>query len=554
MRTWKSSGIGLLLAAAFAAAPAGQCQTDAVDSLLQARRHNGLAGSPHQVLSELAGAQAMDEVSRAAWACLLCHPSPPNDEPPTLWDDFREPANLDLHSPNLCLSCHDGLLATGFTSPCVGRRQVELSQLRPPASPESAGHLFAFADSSAGAPSTIAPRDLPVVDHRVSCTTCHDPHSSQQEFMLRKDPEAGELCLACHRLEGWSFGSHGGSPDQHDEDLRQIACAACHRIHAPDARPALLKGGEAQTCLGCHDGSVDCEDEVASAEDLTSVFEKPYRHPVGFMEGAQEGGGWVGFFAGSGEPYAVECSSCHNPHAAGHPEDPDVFGGLDGSLRGVEGVSPLGMRRPAEREAEICMMCHGFTADGPLVTRNPWGTGRDVAEDFSLANRSFHPVLGTVSGAGSPSLKLEAGGTARGNLPAEAIGLQTLNCSDCHGNDDPLGPQGPHASNIPGLLKAEFDSYGQGGQADPLCMQCHEGGVLFSSQSWRWHSLHADAGFSCAACHDPHGSRTLDGLLNLDRRPWAEAVEGEFLIEKIDLHTGTCTIKCHGYVHKEVRW
>ncbi len=532
--------------------------TSAADSLLRLRSRQGLVGSPHHILAELAGGQRMDPSSRGAWACLLCHPSPPNDEPMTFWDERYTEGSRDLQSPNLCLSCHDGLLAQRFKVPtsCIGGQRQAL-----PALPEKTysaaarSHLFTMPDRHSPDSRFRNSSSLPIAKGEVRCTTCHDPHRAEASYMLRRPLEQGQLCLECHNIPGWAHGSHGQSIDSRDTGLREAACASCHLLHNPQPRQALLRAEESEVCLSCHDGSVDCDGEVASHKDLARVFEKPFRHPVGLWQGALiEEDGVLGFFAGSDQPSVVSCSSCHNPHAAGQPDDPGAFGELSGSLRGVAGVSPLGLSRPALSEAEICLKCHGFTADGPLVTHNPWDIGRDVSEDFSLANASSHPVLGPVSGNGSPSLKSDRGGRARGNLPTQAIGLQTLNCSDCHGNDDPSGPQGPHASNIPGMLRAEWDSNGQAGRSDPLCMMCHEEAVVLSTQSWRRHSLHADAGYSCAACHDPHGSPTMEGLLNLDRRPWIQPVNGEFLVERIDLHSGNCTLSCHGYVHQKAPW
>ena len=77
---------------------------------------------------------------------------------------------------------------------------------------------------------------------------------------------------------------------------------------------------------------------------------------------------------------------------------------------------------------------------------------------------------------------------------------------------------------------------------------------MLQSGSWRWHTLHASAGFSCAACHDPHGSREYPGLLNFADNPWVEKLDGVLDVSAMSLDEGTCTLRCHGHPHDKSPW
>jgi predicted CXXCH cytochrome family protein len=130
-----------------------------------------------------------------------------------------------------------------------------------------------------------------------------------------------------------------------------------------------------------------------------------------------------------------------------------------------------------------------------------------------------------------------------------------MDCSDCHGNNNPAGPKGPHGSEFPGLLKARWNASPLATGApdeNGLCFTCHDPGVL-QSGSWRWHTLHATAGFSCAACHDPHGSREFPGLLNLRGQPLGGGPGRRAgRVEPTSLDQGTCTLRCHGHPHRQI--
>lgn len=88
-----------------------------------------------------------------------------------------------------CISCHDGAVM------------------------DSRKHIWSgFAHPTKDAqipPGMKIPKEMPLVDGKIACRTCHSPHtlagSGQQHrgaVMLRVDARPSELCVACHGAEG----------------------------------------------------------------------------------------------------------------------------------------------------------------------------------------------------------------------------------------------------------------------------------------------------------------------------------------------------------------
>jgi hypothetical protein len=136
---------------------------------------------------------------------------------------------------------------------------------------------------------------------------------------------------------------------------------------------------------------------------------------------------------------------------------------------------------------------------------------------------------------------------ANWNLPwANAVGAQTLYCSDCHGSNTsgttamPDGntnatedgnPWGPHGSTNNFILKGAWNGLmGTGNQLDGICFKCHSytlyatrgGGSsgFGGSKDPNLHSYHADkiGRMRCSWCHVavPHGWKNKGLLVNLN--------------------------------------
>ncbi len=440
---------------------------------------------------------------------------------------------LDPGSRN-CLSCHDGSMARTF--PHRGEQKHPQVNLTAPEAQAPANynmHLFNFPPS--GREISRPDESSPLImtsQNQVGCITCHDPHNNEKGQFLRVSNEKSEICLECHHMQNWDLSTHGNPQNPLHADLEEIACLQCHEIHTLPTNAKLLRADENTLCLSCHDGRVDESTEVASVKNLEEVFEKPFTHPIRINPNVTG----VGYASDTESPWNfgladdryVRCGDCHNPHAVTQESISPV---LDGSLAFVRGVDAVGFNKDqADYEYEVCYKCHGQNQN-----LNPIN---DVARLFSEGNRSFHPVENVGMAMTVPSLKQ---GWSEQSL---------ITCSDCHGNDDKYGPQGPHGSSIPHILKAAYSDFPYGDIAEEeLCLQCHDQRVILGNDGFKFHNLHIQrAGYSCSACHNPHGSMDLPGLLDLDK-PYITAYDGKKEIEELDPRHGTCTFQCHEYKH-----
>jgi len=115
-------------------------------------------------------------------------PFGPADEP----DDGAPDGGCELsradraHTPaRRCASCHDGTVADDAVTP--GRNH--------PVGIDYAAARQRQPDQYSAA----LPPEVPLVDGRIACTTCHDG-ASQARGRIASPRGVASLCLACHRL------------------------------------------------------------------------------------------------------------------------------------------------------------------------------------------------------------------------------------------------------------------------------------------------------------------------------------------------------------------
>ncbi|GMU23479.1 MAG: hypothetical protein AMXMBFR13_35570 [Phycisphaerae bacterium] len=222
----------------------------------------------------------------------------------------------------------------------------------------------------AASPTHTPTGPLPLYDHQgrrsptgfIACSSCHDPHGSAADAMLRlaADQPDEALCAACHtQAHSLPAGLHSDRfLASHFEDVR--FCAPCHVAHEKPGMPptgmwAAPVGSQDQhpamrQCAGCH----------GPAGTATTIT--PTIHPAVPMHNvaAQGEPGWMPLFNDRGEESAggqIACGTCHLPHgpteATGLPEM-DIDEMPAARLRGL---------RPMVRPyiaPNVCSACHGF--------------------------------------------------------------------------------------------------------------------------------------------------------------------------------------------------
>ncbi len=504
-----------------------------------------IAFTPHNFIGESALAGS-DSIVQDYTLCLQCHTPSKRAPVEALWNrqeavkDFdiekiveKQPGAvlpIDLNSRN-CLFCHDGSLAKGFPHhAAVKDPQVSLLAGNKQNKPNYNLHLFDFPEQSM---ETRKPGfESPLVFDEagnISCVTCHDPHNNELGKFLRVSGQNSQICFDCHEMANWELSTHGNPSDPRFSAMNDLACAHCHDIHAVPAEAHLLKADENSLCLSCHDGMKDTDAEVACESDLESVFDKTFIHPIRqnspAIDVTKRLDAWS---SGIADDRSVACSDCHNPHAASdHSHSPF----LTGSQLYVDGVDSRGFPKDiVDYEYETCYKCHGMNQNATL--------GKEVGRLFARTNMSFHPIEAPGNNPYVPSLK------------ADWSEQSMLSCSDCHGNDDPMGVQGPHGSNIPHILKASYADYPFASvEENQLCFQCHEEQRVVQSNGFKFHQLHIqDAGYACSACHDPHGSIEYPGLMDLNAG-FIQPLNGVLKVVQTEPGHGYCTLKCHEKAH-----
>lgn len=312
-------------------------------------------------------------------------------------------------------------------------------------------------------------------------------------------------------------------------------CASCHMGHGKHNTPMLSENREA-ICFKCHGNSRSTDaarkkgdlGEDTKAANLQKEFEKPFRHPVE-RTGIHRYGETLPETDSTKERHC-ECADCHHHHYVTERNP----------IAGIRGTSMNGTKvEDVTLEYELCFNCHLNSANLPADQ-----VGK--MELFDITNRSFHPVEAQGKNSNVPSLI----------PPLTASSL--IKCTDCHNNDDPRGPRGPHGSKYRYILARNYtETDGSEGPSQyELCYSCHRRSSILGNESFQYHSLHiSSVGTSCKTCHDSHGSAQNTHLIDFDNslsvRP---SKSGRLEFMEIGHKAGRCYLNCHGKEHNPAEY
>lgn len=317
--------------------------------------------------------------------------------------------------------------------------------------------------------------------------------------------------------------SHG------DRNKLPKSCQSCHKGHGIPGTP-MLPTDRYSFCFRCHGDSatraiMQQEGIIPSDVFLQNIqreFEKPYRHPIE-VRGIHQRGETLPEPDPS-IPRHAECVDCHHHHYVTE----------ENKHLGIKGTNADGSRTlTVVNEYELCFNCHSYSANLPSDQTNK-------AALFATSNASYHPLIGRGTNDNVPSL-----------LPPLSAN-SVIACTDCHGNDDPFGPKGPHGSNYERLLKKRFSTSDSSGSAHyDLCYSCHDQMSILRNDSFPLHNRHISLGASCRTCHNPHGSIRYTHLIDFSNLNVSPSSTGELNFVDDGDRAGRCYLSCHGVDHND---
>jgi predicted CXXCH cytochrome family protein len=319
-----------------------------------------------------------------------------------------------------------------------------------------------------------------------SCLSCHAAHSSPYAGLIIEPRE--KVCFECHDAEPLltkpvkhapvaegrcleCHDPHGGTlPNNVRAESGSAFCLKCHDAKAPTGRgtpgprfridlskkvvhPALKR----TDCLGCHDGG--------HGSDNLRLLKK---NAANLCYGCHERKDKAKF------PHSAvvigDCAVCHDPHSSDNPK----------------------LLAKATMQ-ETCFLCHQDDVTGRKVIHPPLAKGCDQCHDPHGAPNRFALKFGSGKAVCYKCHKPVDTGKVK------HAALERYGCTACHD---------PHGTGQPALLARKVNdvcgtchpAQQDGRHVTPIVAKGHAvGGNLMDPRR-------EGRAFSCASCHNPHGS------------------------------------------------
>ena len=232
------------------------------------------------------------------------------------------------------------------------------------------------------------------------CEACHGPggkHAEKVRPGQKQAPiisfgskstlnasEQNQICLGCHQ-GGGRLTWHGSEHERGD-----VACAACHTIHAARDR-VLVKPDQPEVCYRCH-------------RQVRAEFLKPSAHPVRLGQ--------------------LGCTDCHNTHGTLGPDllAKPTLNQTCYTCHAEKRGPLLWEHAPVPENCALCHLPHGSIQPALLNKRPP------------LLCQQCHSAMG------HPSIPQTGGNLPGGTPTAFLLSGGCINChSQVHGSNHPSG-------------------------------------------------------------------------------------------------------------------
>ncbi len=323
---------------------------------------------------------------------------------------------------NLCLSCHDGTVAPGQTTPwgtiqmrgSMSSQDIfgrELSTVHPlnfklPLQMPPDQNLISSVVSSG----VTANPAVQMPGGNVQCTSCHNAHvqiiDSSNDFLV-VDNSSSALCLACHvstpsggttmaekrltplapseaqggfsqpgsiqknynRLTGWTLSAHARAGQQAAKaanvgpygTVRKNGCESCHVMHQAQAGGALLS--PAKQALPNVDAStqncLNCHNGGSTiSPPIANIYQELTKRSHPLPSGVHTH--TMNESTLLNRNRHATCVDCHNPHASQKTSSflSTTIRLAQNGANGISAADGVTVVSPAVNQYEVCFRCH----------------------------------------------------------------------------------------------------------------------------------------------------------------------------------------------------
>ena len=177
--------------------------------------------------------------------------------------------------------------------------------------------------------------------NRVACSDCHAPMERHSKNGLLRKTTITETCLTCHQQQRAEFQRRSHMPVLEGK----MSCVDCHNPHGSITRPLLKNDSVNETCAACHaekrgpflwehapvrENCANCHNPHGSNNERLLVSSRPFLcqqchsppvgHPGQFFRGDQTAAAALVGGTQSARTIGRSCQNCHSAvHGSNHP-------------------------------------------------------------------------------------------------------------------------------------------------------------------------------------------------------------------------------------------